>query len=78
MPSSQSRRLLTVLAHAFVLFLVFLAVQRPALAEDQGKDRRHLLTVTVDRVRESQIDSANGGTGTVASWRVMLIAYEAN
>ena len=78
MPSSQSRRLLTVLAHAFVLFLVFLAVQSPALAEDQGKDRRHLLTVTVDRVRESQIDSAIVGTGTVAAWREMPIASEAN
>jgi HlyD family secretion protein len=49
-----------------------------AYAEDRGDDRRLLLTVTVDTVRESRIDSAIVGIGTVAAWREMPISSEAN
>lgn len=49
----------------------------PAYAEDRGDDRRPLLTVAVDTVRESQIDNAIVGTGTVAAWREMPISSEA-
>lgn len=49
-----------------------------ANATDSGQDHRLLLTVTVDRVPESRIDSAIVGTGTVAAWREMPISPEAD
>jgi multidrug efflux pump subunit AcrA (membrane-fusion protein) len=49
-----------------------------AYAADREDDRRFVLTVTVDTVRESQIDSAIVGTGTVAAWREMPISSEAD
>ncbi|MGO4686238.1 efflux RND transporter periplasmic adaptor subunit [Hyphomicrobium sp. 2TAF46] len=47
-------------------------------AADRGHDRSLLLTVTVDTVRKSQMDSAIVGTGTVAAWRELPISSEAN
>jgi multidrug efflux pump subunit AcrA (membrane-fusion protein) len=47
-------------------------------AVDRGDDRSLLLTVTVDTVRQSRIDGAIVGTGTVAAWREMPISSEAD
>lgn len=49
-----------------------------ANAADRGHDRSLLLTVTVDTVRQSRIDGAIVGTGTVAAWREMPISSEAD
>lgn len=49
-----------------------------AQAEDRGVDRRLLLKIIVDTVRESQINSLIVGPGTVAAWREMPISSEAN
>ncbi|MTD96375.1 efflux RND transporter periplasmic adaptor subunit [Hyphomicrobium sp. xq] len=65
----------TLLSFTFPLIVTWLTV---AYAADRGDDRRLLLTVTVDTVRESQIDSVIVGTGTVAAWREMPISSEAN
>ena len=48
-----------------------------APAADRGEDRKPLLTVTVDRVRQSRIESIVAGTGTVAAWQELPISAEA-
>jgi HlyD family secretion protein len=65
----------TLLSFAFPLIMTWLTA---AYAADRGDDRRLLLTVTVDTVRESRIDGAIVGTGTVAAWREMPISSEAD
>lgn len=65
----------TFLSIALPLIMTCLAA---ANAADRGHDRSLLLTVTVDTVRESRIDGAIVGTGTVAAWREMPISSEAN
>lgn len=58
--------------------LLIITCLTAADAADRGHDRSLLLTVTVDTVRESQMDSAIMGTGTVAAWRELPISSEAN
>lgn len=65
----------TILSCSLALITVWPAIASPA---DGGIDRRPLLTVTVDTVRESRIASTIVGTGTVAAWREMPISSEAN
>jgi HlyD family secretion protein len=67
-------RVRTLLPIVFPLVMAWLP---PTYAADRGDDSRLLLTVAVDTVRESQIDSAVVGTGTVAAWREMPISSEA-
>jgi HlyD family secretion protein len=68
-------RVATFLSYSLPLILVWPST---ACSADGGVDRRVLFTVTVDIVRESQIDSTIVGTGTVAAWREMPISSEAN
>lgn len=58
--------------------LLIITCLTAADAADRGHDRGLLLTVTVDTVRESQMDSTIVGTGTVAAWRELSISSEAN
>lgn len=64
-----------LLSLAFPLMMIWLTA---AYAADGEDDRRIVLTVAVDTVRESQIDSVIVGTGTVAAWREIPISSEAN
>ena len=57
---------------------LLLITMTAAYAEGAGADRRLVLKVSVDTVRESRIDGAIVGTGTVAAWREMPIGSEAN
>lgn len=57
---------------------LIMALTSTAFAADGRSDRRLPFTVTVDTVREGQIDSTIVGTGTVAAWREMPISSEAN
>src|SRR5688572_851842 len=65
----------TLLSFAVPLIMTWVTL---AYAADRGDDRRLLLTVTVDTVREGRIDGAIVGTGTVAAWREMPIGSEAD
>jgi HlyD family secretion protein len=65
----------TFLSCVFPLIMVWPST---ASSADGGVDRRLPFTVTVDTVRERQIDSTIVGTGTVAAWREMPISSEAN
>jgi RND family efflux transporter MFP subunit len=58
--------------------LLIITCLTAANAADRGHDRSLLLTVTVDTVRQSRIDGAIVGTGTVAAWREMPISSEAD
>jgi RND family efflux transporter MFP subunit len=58
--------------------LLIISCLTAANAADRGHDRSLLLTVTVDTVRQSRIDGAIVGTGTVAAWREMPISSEAD
>ena len=58
--------------------LLIITCLTAANAADNGHDRSLLLTVTVDTVRQSRIDGAIVGTGTVAAWREMPISSEAD
>lgn len=58
--------------------LLIITCLTAANAADNGHDRSLLLTVTVDTVRQSRIDGAVVGTGTVAAWREMPISSEAD
>ncbi|HEX2841340.1 efflux RND transporter periplasmic adaptor subunit [Hyphomicrobium sp.] len=64
----------TVLSLSFVLVTIWSAV---IYAQEREHDRRILIKVSVDTVRESQIDSTIVGMGTAAAWREMPISSEA-
>lgn len=69
------RRTEILLSIALLGIIAWIAV---AYSADREGDQRLGFTVAIDTVRESRVDSAISGTGTVAAWREMPIGSEAD